>query len=65
MMPIYLSGRFKIYLPAQQLRSSADQTILTVPNEKLKTLFHLGPGSWNNRSQKVREASSTDISKMC
>ena len=48
MMPSYLSESLKVYVPARQLRFSADQTTLIVPNRNLKSggyqsFYYLGP----------------------
>ena len=60
MAPTYLSESLKLYVPARQLRSSADQTTLVVPYRNLKSSvyrsFHpLGPRLWNNLSQKKKK----------
>ena len=61
-----LSESLRVYVPARQLRTSADQTTLRVPNRNLKSsgyqsFYYLGPRSWNYPPQKIREASSIDL----
>ena len=66
----YLSESLKVYVPARQLRSPADQTTHIEPNRNLKpagyqSFYYLGPRLCNDLPQKIREAFSIDILKAC
>ena len=62
----YLSEILKVYVPARQLRSSADQSIIVVPTSNLKSsgypslvfFYYLGPRLCSNLPRKIREVSS-------
>ena len=70
MTPSYVSESLKVYVPARQLISSADQTTLIVPNRNFKSsgylsfFYFLDPRLWNSLPQKIKEASSIHIFKI-